>query len=220
VILRQSRAALWGLCTRMRRKFANIRLVRWVRSDRYLLVYALAATNKLPALLDSGINCNRIEDLIYFEQTERWLSREAFVEEAHKRIVQGMKLYTSVINERLVHYSWLVPRQDRAWFPYVNQHYDFPSGAAVLFNAYTHPAARGTGLHSRSMRRRVADAAATAGTTRVYTAIESHNSTSRAVAAKVGFVCVDVLYEITRLGRVRRGRLAPEVYFSLVENMS
>lgn len=197
-----------------------MRFTRWLRSDRYLLICACNAQTAPPAPNSDGFHCNRSEDLGLFEQTEKWLPRGAFVMEAQRRMAEGMHLYTFVADQKLVHYGWLVPRQDRAWFPYVRQHYDFPAGTAVLFNAYTHPGARGKGLHVRSMRRRIADAAAAAGTKSIYTAIESHNLASRAVAAKIGFECVEVLYEIVRLGNARRGRMTAENYFSSVEGKS
>ena len=98
-------------------------------------------------------------------------------------------------------------------FPYVGQQYRYPEGTAVLFNAYTHPKARGTGLHERSVRHRVYSASQVPGVRRVMTAIESHNATSRAVMERVGFRCVDVLYERVRLGRITRGRMQPDAYF-------
>ncbi len=202
---------------RVRRRIATSAPVRWLRSDRYLLLHAIEADAVEPLAADE-LRCNAVEDLQLFEQTERWLSREAFVAEARRRIADGMRLYTAVVDGVLVHYGWLVPRQQRSWFPYVSQYYDYPDGAAVLFNAYTHPKARGTGLHTRSMRRRIADGAAQPGARRVYTAIESHNQASRAVAARCGFRCVEVLYERIRWGRVERGRMSPETYFSTIEH--
>lgn len=211
------RSDLARLFSRVRRRLANSRPLRWLRSERYLLLHAIEA-DAVDALDEDELRCNCIEDLQLFEQTERWLPRDAFVAEARRRIDQeGMRLYTAVSDGVLVHYGWLVPRQQRSWFPYVSQHYDYPEGSAVLFNAYTHPHARGTGLHTRSMRRRIADGAAQAGVRRVYTAIESHNRASRAVAARCGFVCVDVLFERIRCGRVERGHLSPETYFSTIE---
>lgn len=210
-------AELAGLSSRVRRRLANSRPLRWLRSERYLLVHAIEA-DAAGSVAEDELRCNCIDDLQFFQQTERWLSRDAFVAEARRRIEQeGMRLYTAVQDGVLVHYGWLVPRQQRSWFPYVSQHYDYPEGSAVLFNAYTHPLARGTGLHTRSMRRRIADGAAQTGVRRVYTAIESHNRASRAVAARCGFVCVDVLFERIRCGRVERGRMSPETYFSTVE---
>lgn len=205
---------------RIRKKLVNMSWVRWLYSDRYLLLHAVEATEAVIVDSDDGLYCNRVEDLALFEQTERWLPRDVFVAEARRRIAEGMCLYTAVTDGRLVHYGWLVPRQHEAWFPYVHQRFVFPEGSSVLFNAYTHPAARGTGLHLRSMRRRIADACASPGTVRVYTAIESHNRASRAVAAKAGFKCVDVLFESVRFGRVNRGRMLPQAYFSRIETQS
>ena len=202
---------------RLRRKLANLGLVRWIWSDRYLLVFAIDARS-VPAVTDAdGLACNDLAHLACFRQTERWLPPEAFAAEARRRIADGMRLYTSVRDGVLVHFSWLVPSQTDAWFPYVGQRYAFPEGTAVLFNAYTHPAARGSGLHERSMRRRLADAAAMPNVRRIYTAIEAPNRVSRAVAERVRFRCVDVLFERERLGRRTRGRMAPEEYFARVE---
>ena len=203
---------------RVVRRFKNLSAVRWLRSDRYLLLYAVEADAAQAALPDDGLHCNRLEDLELFEQTERWLTREEFIAEARRRIGNGARLYPAVLDGRLVHYGWLIPREEKAWFPYVQQNYVFPIGSAMLYNAYTHPAARGTGLHQRSMRRRIFDASAQPETRRVYTAIESGNRASRKVASRVGFECVDVLYERIRFGRVERGRMTPAEYRSEVDD--
>jgi L-amino acid N-acyltransferase YncA len=213
----RTRSSWQSFSSRVVRRLKNLQVVRWVRSERYLLLYAVESEAAQPASRDDGLRQNRLEDLALFEQTERWLSREAFISEAQKRVGNGAKLYTAVSGDRLVHYGWLIPRQKEAWFPYVQQKYVFPPGSAMLYNAYTHPDARGTGLHQRSMRRRIFDAARQAETRRVYTAIESGNLASRAVASRVGFKCVDVLYERIRFGRVERGRLSPEEYFAAIE---
>lgn len=207
-----------GFLQRALRRIRNSGPVRWLRSDRYLLLHAIDASQVKPVQADE-LHINALEDLAHFEQTERWLPRDTFIAEARRRIDdEGMRLYTAILGDRLVHWGWLVPRQQRSWFPYVQQHYDFPERTAVLFNAYTHPAARGTGLHTRSMMRRIADGAAQPGARWVYTAIESHNKASRAVAARCGFTCVDVLYECIRFGRVQRGRTTPDDYFKTIEH--
>lgn len=203
---------------RVRRKLANLPPVRWAWSDRYLLLLAIEAERAPVADPDDGFDCNNLEHLRYFRQTERWLPPEAFIAEARARIGAGLRLYTAVGDGVLLHYGWLVPLQERAEFSYVSQSYDFPPGTAVLFNAYTHPSARGSGLHERSMRRRVSDAAHLPGIRQIYTAIESHNAPSRAVAARTGFRCAEVLYEVSRFGAVRRGRMTSEEYFRTVEN--
>lgn len=204
---------------RILRRVKNLRLLRWIRSDRYLLLYTIDAQSAEPALDDDGLSCNRIKDIKLFEQTERWLGRDEFVAEAERRIANGEKLYTSVFGSRLVHYGWMIPEQKESWFPFVRQKYRFPVGSAVLYNAYTHPVARGTGLHQRSMRRRIFDAASQPGTRCIYTAIESGNHASRTVAAHAGFRCTEVLYERIRFGRIERGSMSPEAYFRDCERL-
>lgn len=203
--------------SRLKKRVSNAGYVRWFYSDRYLLLHAIDAGLVKPVVSDEfHINC--LEDLELFEETERWLSREQFIIEANRRIEKGMQLYTAVSGDVLIHWGWLVPLEEYSWFPYVSQRYEYPDGAAVLFNAYTHPRARGTGLHTRSMMRRIADGAARPGIQYVYTAIESQNRTSRAVAARCGFKCVNVLYERIRLGKVQRGSITPGEYLESVEN--
>ena len=202
---------------RARRKLAGLPPVRWAWSTHYLLIFRIEADDVQALGPDDGLACNDLAQLAYFRQTERWLSPAAFAEEARRRLADGMRLYTAVHDGVLVHYGWLVPRQDEAQFPYVAQKYRFPPGTAVLFNAYTHPAARGGGLHERSMRRRVADAAALPGTRHIYTAIESHNKVSRAVAERVGFKCVDVLFERVRFGHREPGRMTPAEFLGGIE---
>ena len=207
----RQRAQAW------RKRLLQTPPLRWLRSDRYLLIHAIEAENALPAPVDDGLRCNQLDDLSLFRQSERWLTPQAFAADARRRVAEGLHLYTAIEGQRLLHYGWLVPRQKQALLSYVQQHYDFPEGSAVLFNAYTHPAARGQGLHERSMRRRVADAAALPGTRWIYMAIESHNAASRKVASRCGLRCVDVLFERIRFGRVERGRMSPEQYFSSIE---
>lgn len=202
---------------RARRKLANLAPLRWAWSTRYLLILRIEAGDAPPAGANDGLVCNDLAQLAHFRQTERWLSAEAFAAEARTRIADGMRLYTAVQDGVLVHYGWLVPRQEEAQFSYVAQRYRFPPASAVLFNAYTHPAARGGGLHERSMRRRVADAAALPGTRHIYTAIESHNQVSRAVAERVGFKCVEVLFERVRFGRRETGRMTPADFLYGIE---
>lgn len=179
-----------------------------------MLIYGVSAQDALPALPDDGLACNRLEDLDAFQQTERWLTKEQFVAEAQRRIDEGMLLYTYVDNGVLLHYGWLVPRQAEATFPYVGQRFQFPPGTAVLFNAYTHPSARGRGLHEASMRRRIADAAAREGTRQICSAFESTNHVSRGVAERAGLRCQVVLYETIRFGRREAGSMSAHDYLT------
>lgn len=198
------------LLERLRAHWRHLPLRRWLFSDHYLMVWAVDRAHALPPDNDDGLHCNAAADLQLFEQTERWLSRASFAAEAQRRLADGLRVYTAVQGQRLVHYAWLVPLQAKAWFPYVGQEYPFPPGTAVMFNDYTHPAARGQGLHQRSMRRRIWDSLQSPEIEWVYVATESHNRASRKVATRAGLRCVDVLYERSRLGKVKRGRIDPE----------
>jgi len=47
------------------------------------------AQTAVPAPHNDGFHCNRSEDLGLFEQTEKWLPREAFVMEAQRRMAEA-----------------------------------------------------------------------------------------------------------------------------------
>ena len=172
-----------------------------------LILYAVHATHVPPPVTANEFSRNRIEDLEAFQETERWFDRRQFVDEALRRIDQGMQLYTCVRDGVLLHFAWMVPRQSETTFTYVHQQHRFEPGTAVLFNAYTHPRARGQGLHERSMRRRIADALALPGTSQVVAAFESTNHVSRGVAERCGMQPEIVFYERIRLGRRTAGSM-------------
>jgi hypothetical protein len=201
-----------SLLDRLRAHWRHLPARRWLFSDHYLMVWAIDRAHALPPDDDDGLHRNSTADLELFEQTERWLSPQAFAAEARRRLDDGLHVYTAVQGRRLVHYVWLVPLQAKAWFPHVGQEYLFPPGTAVMFNDYTHPAARGHGLHQRSMRRRIWDSLQRPEIEWVYVATESHNHASRKVATRAGLRCMDVLYEHCRLGKVQRGRIDPEQF--------
>lgn len=179
--------------------------MQWLWSERVLILYAVRAAHALPAVDGDAIARNRVEDLQAFQPTERWHDRQQFIDEALRRIAAGMQLYTYVSDGVLLHFAWMVPRQSEATFTHVHQYHRFEPGTAVLFNAYTHPRARGGGLHERSMRRRIADALAIDGTEQVVAAFESTNQVSRGVAVRCGMRPELVFFERIRLGRRSAG---------------
>jgi RimJ/RimL family protein N-acetyltransferase len=199
--------------SRIFRKILRNSVTDWIWMERHLIVYRMDRNKAQSLLVDSAFKINSEEDIFCFQQTECWLSRDSFIAEARRRISNGIRIYTITSNDILLHYGWLVPHQERAWFPYVQQYFDFPPKTAVLFNFYTHPAARGRGLYQRAMARMAHDAARIENAEHVFIAVESHNHRSRHAVEKVGFQSVAIPYLRQRFGRTTKNVLIPSAYF-------
>lgn len=204
-------APLWH---RVISRVRHTRLIQWLWTNRVLLIYSIASGKHSQRSSAIDLHRNALEDLERFHQTESWLTREQFLTEARKRLANGLDIYTAVENNVLVHYCWVVPHQRRGWFPYVQQHYNYPEGSCVYFNAYTHPSARGRGLYTDSLMRVVEDALNVHQASYVYLAIESDNLASRSVVEQCGFACADILFERRRIGHRNQGHIATQDYFS------
>ncbi len=145
--------SVWARLRRLKgRKLAaaarRSRPVQWVWSDRYLVIYRSGRTEaEAIAPPSREINVNSLDDLAKFEQTKSWLTPETFLTKARQRIAAGEMVFTATANGKLVYFCWLVPEQHNGHFPYIDQAYVYPPGSAVMYNAYSHPDARGQGLH-------------------------------------------------------------------------
>jgi len=185
----------------------NMPLARWIYKDRQLVIFRIVRRTDLaranPAAVVRRDDWSHLEK---FEVTERWLTREAFLGTAAERLSQGEHVYTIADAERLLSYGWLVPRQEASWLPAVEQELRYPPGAAVMYNAYTHPAARGRGYNGLVTRARIADAFLEFGAKAVYTAIEPCNLAATRAKDGSGMVPWMELSCTRRFGRTVRNR--------------
>jgi CelD/BcsL family acetyltransferase involved in cellulose biosynthesis/RimJ/RimL family protein N-acetyltransferase len=151
---------------------------------------------------DESILRDSIQDLLRYEPEARTAqSKTHFVSEALSRIEGESHIYTHAHNGTLVHYGWLNPIQKKAFITEVGCEYEYPPNTAVMWDFYTVPSQRGKGLYSRSLRRILSDAAATAGTEFVYIAVLAENWPSRRVIEKVGFRYHESIVRKFRFGR-------------------
>lgn len=187
------------------KRLRSLSFIRWLYYEHSLLILRYPLFKPLPLDDSSDIRVNKWEDAKLFEQTERWLTKRAFIEETAIRRSQGLKLYTVLSGNRLAYYSWVVPHQRNAWFPAVGQHYEFPPGTDVIFNAYTHPIDRGKGIHKRALKRQVCDAANHPGTSSVFIAIDPNNMPAQLAVQTVGFEPYIYLWEKKNFGTLTRG---------------
>lgn len=143
---------------------------------------------------------NRFDDLQYYERSSKYQpSPDVYRKMALERRAQGFHLYTFVQQGRLLHYGWLIERQTRGEDDWVEQVYFPPPDTSVLFDHYTHPAARGRGLYFQALCRLLHDARDLAGARQAYVTVYGSNRPSRHVIEKVGFQHEGSLYKERRL---------------------
>jgi GNAT superfamily N-acetyltransferase len=188
---------------RARWVFAALR-VRWLRcwSLREFRLYAMSAAD-LPLSNDGDeLRRDAVDDLVLYRPSSAGdLPASDFLAQAKERLALGHHVYTWAEGGVLLHYAWLEERTERAGSDF---HHEFPLGgpAAVLWNDYTWPAARGRGLQTRSIQRRLRDAAA-AGHERMFIGVLADNTPSRHNIEKLGFRYCASGWARYRFGRVR-----------------
>lgn len=174
----------WSVVTT---RLRNSGLARWLRYDYTLIVYRRLREPQQQALERSPrVRRDDWAQLERFERTEHWLRRKDFLRTCEQRLAAGEHVYTIADDGRLLAYGWLVPHQKRSWFPAVCQELLYPAGAAVLYNAFTHPAARGRGLHTLVTEERIADAFQVFDADAAYTAVNTANDAARHVKHSTG----------------------------------
>jgi RimJ/RimL family protein N-acetyltransferase len=141
-----------------------------------------------------------LDDLRYYERSSKeQASPQDYRKAAEERRGQGFHLYTFVQSGRLVHYGWLIERQTRGEDGWVDQVYFPPRETAVLFDHFTHPAARGRGLYSQALSTLLHDARDLARARYAYVTVFGCNGPSRHVIEKLGFQHEGSLYKEIRL---------------------
>ena len=164
-----------------------------------------------------------MEDLRYYERTDRdQMSPDAFLSESQRRRALGNHLYTLVRDGRLVFYGWLVDRQERSEDPLMGQVFFPPEDAAVVFDCYVHPLARGCGLYGQALHHMLNDARALAQAGQVCMAAFGDNLISNHVIRKIGFRYMGSFIKERRLWLTRRYSITvmPEFRTALLDNSS
>jgi RimJ/RimL family protein N-acetyltransferase len=112
----------------------------------------------------------------------------------------GQIAFTHVEKGLLLHYSWLITRTREAGSEFGHR-YAFAEPAALLWNGYTHPAARGRGLHQASIRQRARYVATHQLAPNIVTGVRSDNGPSRHNIEKLGFEYVGSAWMKRRFGK-------------------
>jgi GNAT superfamily N-acetyltransferase len=166
-------------------------------------MYSLSASEVRPTCEGRGLRRDAIDDLLLYRPfAARDRRREDFLEVARRRLAQGQHVYTFAADGALLHYSWLEEGTERAGSEFDHE-FRLPGPAAILWDDYTRPDARGRGLQTRSIHRRLQDAAA-GGQTRMFIGVRADNAISRHNIEKVGFTHWASGWARYRLGHVKR----------------
>ena len=151
------------------------------------------------------MNVDSISDLLKFRPVEGW---QETTNQFHQKVLgnfeTGVHSYSLSDENDLLHYGWLIERQEISQVYEIGQEFKLPKNAGVLFDYYTHPKARGRDLYQKSILQGLHDAAKIESTERVFIGVMADNAASRHVIEKLGFNYEGSLFEETKFGRIRR----------------
>jgi len=198
----------------LRRRLTSPGRARWLLASiqvrrqrcwslREFRAYCFRATD-LQATGDlAGVRRDAFDDLLLYRPfSAADMPASDFLARAKERLERGLHVYTYAADGLLLHYSWLEERTQRAGSDFGHE-FRFAEPAAVLWDDYTWPGARGLGLQTRSIRRRLRDAAA-AGRRLMFIGVLADNAASRHNVEKLGFRYWASGWARYRLGRVTR----------------
>ena len=194
---RREPASLRTTLSRLRR---GVR--QWAWDERRLLLYRLPGS-EARALRAEPMAVNSIADLLAYAPGSRdGLTRRQFLQICLERLEDGRDVFTVADASRLLHSGWLVTAPGRLpldpHFPF-----DLPPGAAYLSDVFTDPAARGRGLHARSLACRLAAGAGHPGVEWLMIAVAPENAVSRRNVERAGMRHYETIAVRSRLGRER-----------------
>ena len=152
---------------------------------------------------DERIRRDDISELALYEPaepTDRTKSR--FLEESHARLKAGEHVYTVSDGKRLLHYGW-VQENTGPTGTEIGGQVEYPPHSVVLYDDYTHPVSRGLGLHTASLRHRLAEASAIPKVEHIFINVLASNAPSRRNIEKVGFLHWGTLTRTVRAARRR-----------------
>ena len=187
-------------------KVARKRLWTTMEMRIYSYDVELAQRLRVPQLM----NRDCLPDLMAYQPAEAWQMRlSSFLKRVLTGLEHGNHVYTRVEDGRLVHYGWLIERQQKSHLSEVGHDFYLPPESAVLADFYTHPAARGKGLYQHSLRQMLHDASLIAGTKHIFIGVLADNFPSRHVIEKVGFDYRFSFFAQTIGGKTKRWTTAP-----------
>jgi CelD/BcsL family acetyltransferase involved in cellulose biosynthesis/RimJ/RimL family protein N-acetyltransferase len=177
---------------------------QWASSTREFRLYVMS--NEEALSLDArseDFGINRVSDLLKYEQTAGEPDVQGFLRLALQRLESGQFAFTTAHDGLLLHNSWLIPRTQSGGSEFGHRFY-FANPVSVLWADFTHPAARGRGMHQASLRARAWYAARQRMASLVAIGVRADNIPSRHNIEKLGFNHVGSAFLRTKFGREER----------------
>lgn len=174
-------------------------------------IYSFDARHVSSRQTDEFLKRDSISDLLKYSPVEGWqFTASEFHLNCLERFENGYHSFTVADDETLLHYGWLIERQETSRVFEVEQEFDLPPNSAVLFDFYTHPKARRRGLYRKSLLQGLFCAARVPETEQVFIGVMADNAASRRVIENAGFVYRGSLFKETRFGKVRKWQIWEE----------
>ena len=184
----------------------------WYR--REMCYYSCDSTHIMDLPRPRLLRRNYYEDLRHYEACDPWqMSPEEYRRESCKRLKRGDHLYTLMLDGRLAYYGWLADRKSRRAEPLFGQVFLPPSDASVIFDCYTHPAARGRGLYYQALCQMLHDARELSHAEQVCIGTLAENQASRRVIEKIAFQYIGSMVNKRRLFKFERYAIASDSRF-------
>ena len=192
-------------------KVARKRL--WTTMEMRIYSYDVERARQIDA--PQLMNRDSLPDLMAYQPAEAYQLRfSSFLSRVLVGLENGNHVYTRVEDGRLVHYGWLIERQEKSHISEVGHDFYLPPESSVLADFYSHPAARGKGLYQHSLRQMLHDAALIPGTKHIFIGVLADNVPSRHVIEKVGFDYRFSFFARTVGGKTKRWSTAPAEFTS------
>ncbi len=207
IVARVQHKAKWIKWLRMPGELIRqLKTAAW--NTKEICLYSCNRTGVEIAQPHTTIRRDCLRDLLLFEPVEPWQQPQyEFLREAADRLKNGCHVYTYVMDGRLVHYGWLLEKQEKC--PITEDlAFTLPPNSALLFDFYTHPNYRELGLYTKSLRHMFFDAAAS-DIRQIYIFVPKNETTAGCVIENTGFEYEKSFFERNRFGRVSRWEGTP-----------
>ncbi|GAC1651511.1 MAG: hypothetical protein NVS4B3_12370 [Gemmatimonadaceae bacterium] len=179
-------------------------LWHWLREDREVRLYRIPVTGREQPRPEGLFAVNKLDDLLAYEPpSPAYPSLSEFLAAAVKRLEEGQVVFTRSERGLLLHYSWLIPSATTYGTDYGHE-IDAPEQPAVLWDSFTHPSARGRGLHQASLAERLDYVAREGFAAVAVTAVRADNVSSRHNVERAGFMHYGSAWLSVRKGHRRR----------------
>lgn len=176
----------------------SVRHFLWSTSE--YRIYRIAPTVQVADRSELRVGRNDWYDLCRYEAAgTRMLKRSVFLDRARARIDEGQIAYTIVIEGRLAHYSWLNPCTNTFGTSF-DVRLGLPENSAVLWDAFTFPGPRNTGLHKAAIQARLHDLAQSAQVKWAFCGALASNLPSRHNLEQRGFGHCASVWEARHVG--------------------